>query len=111
MLVRFDWSTFVAAFRCKEGVQCSWLMRARGEVSKGDIGCTKWLCVCPLKSQGSNRIVLIFFLAGGARDRASLALTKTLALVCEINPGRRIDVPAWRETYLMDKLFHFGVLQ
>ena len=23
----------------------------------------------------------------------------------EINPGRRIDVPAWRETYLMDKLF------
>ena len=29
----------------------------------------------------------------------------------EINPGRRIDVLAWSETYLMDKLFHFGVLQ
>ena len=36
------------------------------------------------------------FTAGGARDRAGLALTKTLALVCEINPGRRIDVPALR---------------
>ena len=33
-------------------------------------------------------------LAGGARDRASLALTKTLALVCEIDLGRQIDVPA-----------------
>ena len=44
------------------------------------------------------------FTAGGARDRASLALTKTLALVCEINPGRRIDVPAWRETYVEHKL-------
>ena len=29
----------------------------------------------------------------------------------EINPGRRIDVPAWRETYLMDKLFQCCVLQ
>ena len=43
-------------------------------------------------------------LAGGARDRASLALTKTLALVCEINPRRRIDVPAERETYVKHKL-------
>ena len=32
--------------------------------------------------------------AGGARDHASLALTKTLALVCEIDLGRQIDVPA-----------------
>ena len=32
--------------------------------------------------------------AGGARDRASLALTKTFALVCEIDLGRQIDVPA-----------------
>ena len=53
------------------------------------------MCVCPLKSQGSFRIVkLLFLLAGGARDRASLALTKTLALVCEIDLGRQIDVPA-----------------
>ena len=37
-------------------------------------------------------------------DSASLALTKTLARVCEINPGRRIDVPAWRETYVEHKL-------
>ena len=29
----------------------------------------------------------LYVRAGGARDRASLALTKTLALVCEINPG------------------------
>ena len=55
--------------------------------------------------------LLLFFTAGGARDRASLALTKTLALVCEINPGRRIDVPAWKETYVMDKLFQCCVLQ
>ena len=34
------------------------------------------------------------FTAGGARDHASLALTKTLALVCEIDLGRQVDVPA-----------------
>ena len=33
-------------------------------------------------------------LAGGARDHASLALTKTLALVCDIAPGRWSYVPA-----------------
>ena len=38
--------------------------------------------------------ILSDFLAGGARDHASLALTKTLALVCEIDLGRQIDVPA-----------------
>ena len=41
---------------------------------------------------------LFCFTAGGARDHASLALTKTLAktlaLVCEIDLGRQIDVPA-----------------
>ena len=54
---------------------------------------------------------LFCFTAGGARDRASLALTKTLALVCEINPGRRIDIPAWQKTYFVDKLFQCCVLQ
>ena len=52
------------------------------------------LDVCVLS--GVMRFLLDCFLelsAGGARDRASLALTKTLALVCEINPGRQIDVP------------------
>ena len=37
--------------------------------------------------------------AGGARDHASLALTKTLALVCEIDLGRQIDVPAILELF------------
>ena len=63
------------------------------------------MCVCvPLVVTGIHLdCALIFFplfSRGGARDRASLALTKTLALVCEINPGRRIDVPAGRETCL-----------
>ena len=37
---------------------------------------------------------LFCFTAGGARGRASLALTKTLALVCDIAPGRWSYVPA-----------------
>ena len=46
------------------------------------------------------------FEAGGARDRASLALTKTLALVCDIAPGRWSYVPALRRTYISAKLSH-----
>ena len=34
------------------------------------------------------------FFAGGARDRAKLAPTKTLAMVRDINSGRGVDVPA-----------------
>ena len=47
---------------------------------------------------------LFSIFAGGARDHASLALTKTLALVCDIDLGRQIDVPAGRETYVEHKL-------
>ena len=60
------------------------------------------VCVCVCVTLGIIGI-LSDFLAGGARDHASLALTKTLALVCEIDLGRQIDVPAifhffeWRE--------------
>ena len=53
------------------------------------------MCVCPLKSQGSNQIVLIllWFLAGGARDAhwtganedASVASVKSIG-----TPNRRI---------------------
>ena len=65
------------------------------------------VCVCrPWNHRDPFGLFLLLFLrlaAGGARDHASLALTKTLALVCEIDLGRQIDVPAiyhffeWRE--------------
>ena len=42
--------------------------------------------------------------AGRARDRARLALTKTLALVCDVAPGRWSYVPALRRTYVKAKL-------
>ena len=60
-------------------------------------------CVCVTLGVIGILLDLFSIIAGGARDHASLALTKTLALVCEIDLGRQIDVPAifhffeWRE--------------
>ena len=51
-------------------------------------------------------VFLLLLTAGGARDRASPALTKTLALVCDIAPGRWSYVPALRRTYVSAKLSH-----
>ena len=59
---------------------------------------TVWVCVCVTLGVIGMLLHLFCFTAGGARDHASLALTKTLAktlaLVCEIDLGRQIDVPA-----------------
>ena len=62
--------------------------------------CCVCLCVCVCVTFGVTRFLSecfyqdfcfsfsLEFEAGGARDPASLALTKTLALVCDIAPGR-----------------------
>ena len=61
------------------------------------------MCVCHPWSHRDAFAFAFGFTAGGARDHASLAPTKTLALVCEIDLGRQIDVPA-EKTYVELKL-------
>ena len=51
------------------------------------------VCVCAKSCfYGFFQILLLQLLKGGAKDPASLALTKALALVCDINLGCRVDV-------------------
>ena len=98
--------SFVFRARARERMHMRPDLRNFGPPSGG-------VCVCvrPLKSQGSFWNALLAFLfftsvdSRGARDRASLALTKTLALVCDIAPGRW-SVPALRRTYVSAKLSH-----
>ena len=49
------------------------------------------VCVCGVAEYPATKP---FSAAGGARGRARLAPTKTFALACDINLGRKIDVPA-----------------
>ena len=55
------------------------------------------VCVCPLKSLGSTRIVLIDFLffSRGQSHIAADCPTKRAASVADIRKGRLVDVPAW----------------
>ena len=59
------------------------------------------VCVQPLESQGSFRIVLFWF-CFGFYSRGCQGCTldwhqrRRQCCICEINPGRRIDVPALR---------------
>ena len=68
-------------------------------------------CVCV--TLGVIGMLLHLFILQQGVQAAHPVLHQRRHWMCagEINPGRRIDVPAWRETYLMDKLFHFCVLQ
>ena len=60
------------------------------------------VCVC---APFSHRDSCDFSLAGGCqRCTLDRHQRRRHCCVCEINPGCRIDVPAWRETYVEHKL-------
>ena len=72
---------------------------------------TRWVfeCLCvPLVVTG---ILLNCFSRGCQGCTLDWHQRRRQCCICEINPGRRIDVPAWKKTYVMEKLFQSCVLQ